>query len=136
MDPTFFPARRYLGQALAQKGKYKQAIDEFEKAVAGSNGSPLMRAELAYTVGLAGKKDEARQVLEELKQIAAERYITAYYMALVSSGFGDRDETFNLLERAFQDRAFQMPFLKVDPRFDWLHNDPRFASLLERIGLQ
>jgi len=136
LDPTFFPARRYLGQALAQKGKYKQAIDEFEKAATGSNGSPLMPAELAYTVALAGKKDEARQVLEELKQIAAERYITAYYMALVSSGLGDRDETFNLLERAFQDRAFQMPFLKVDPRFDWLHKDPRFASLLERIGLQ
>ncbi len=136
LDPTFFAVRRYLGQAYAQKGKYDQAIDEFQKAVAGSGGSPLIRAELAHAFALAGRKDEAEKILAELKQLATERYISAYSVALVYSGLGNKNETFNSLERAFQDRADYLVFLKVDPRFDWLHNDPRFASLLDRIGLQ
>ena len=136
LDPTFFPVRRYLGQAYAQKGKYDQAIGEFQKAVAGSGGSPLIRAELAHTLAIAGKKDEAEKILAELKQLATDRYIPAYSIALVYSGLGNKDETFNSLERAFQDRADYLVFLKVDPRFDWLHGDPRFASLLERVGLR
>lgn len=136
LDPTFFAVRRYLGQAYAQKGKYEQAISEFQKAVAGSGSSPLMRAELAHTLAIAGKRNEAERILAELKQLATERYISSYSIALVYSGLGNKDETFNSLERAFQDRADYLVFLKVDPRFDWLHGDPRFASLVERVGLR
>ena len=136
LDPTFFAVRRYLGQAYGQKGKYEQSIAEFQKAVAGSGGSPLMRAELAHTLALAGKKDEAQKILGELKQLATERYISPYHIALVYSGLGNKEETFNLLEKGLQDRTDYMVFLNVDPRFDWLHNDPRFTSLLDRVGLR
>jgi eukaryotic-like serine/threonine-protein kinase len=136
LDPTFFAARRYLGQAYAQKSKYEQAVSEFQRAVAASGGSPLMKAELAHAYALAGKKDEAQKILAELQQVSAQRYISPYSIALVYSGLGNKDETFNSLERAFQDRADYLVFLKVDPRFEWLHGDARFASLLERIGLQ
>ena len=136
LDPTFFAVRRYLGQAYTQKGKHEQAIAEFQKAVAGSGGSPLIRAELAHALALAGKKDEAQKILGELKQLATERYISPYHIALVYSGLGNKDETFNSLERAFEDRADYLVFLNVDPRFEWLHSDPRFASLLERVGIR
>jgi tetratricopeptide (TPR) repeat protein len=136
VDPAFFAARRYLGQALAQKGKHDQAIAEYQRAVAASGGSLLIRAELAHTLGFAGKKDEAERILTELKQLSTERYISPYHIALVYSGLGNKDETFTWLERAFQNRADYLVFLKVDPRFDWLHSDSRFANLLERIGLR
>ncbi len=135
LDPTFFAVRRYLGQAYAQKGKYEQAISEFQKAVAGSGGSPLMRAELAHTLAIAGKKDEAERILLDLQRLATDRYISPYHIALVYSGLGNKDETFRSLERALEDRADYLVFLRVDPRFDWLHDDPRFASLLDRVGL-
>jgi tetratricopeptide (TPR) repeat protein len=135
LDPTFFAVRRYLGQAYAQKGKYDQAIAEFQKAVAGSGGSPLMRAELGHTLAIAGKRDEAQRILAELNQLASERYISPYHIALIHSGLGNRDETLSLLEKGLQDRTDYMVFLKVDPRFDWLHKDSRFTSLLERVGL-
>jgi serine/threonine protein kinase/tetratricopeptide (TPR) repeat protein len=136
LDPTFFAVRRYLGQAYAQKGKHEQAIAEFQKAVAGSGGSPLMRAELAHTLAIAGKKDEAQKILAELKQLATERYISPYHIALVYSGLGNKDETLGSLERGLQDRTDYMVFLKVDPRFDWLHDDPQFTSMLDRVGLR
>jgi eukaryotic-like serine/threonine-protein kinase len=136
LDPTFFAVRRYLGQAYAQTGKYEQAVAEFQKAVAAAGGSPLMRAELAHTLAIAGKKDEAQRILAELKQLATERYISPYHIALVYSGLGNKDETFTSLERALQDRADYLVFLNVDPRFDWLHKDSRFTSLLDRVGLR
>jgi serine/threonine-protein kinase len=136
LDPTFFAVRRYLGQAYAQKGKYDQAIAEFQKAVAGSGGSPLMRAELAYALAIAGRKDDAQKILAELNQLAAKRYISPYHIALVYSGLRDKDETFRLLERGLEQRADYMVYLKVDPRFDWLHDDSRFSSLLDRVGLR
>jgi serine/threonine protein kinase/tetratricopeptide (TPR) repeat protein len=136
LDPTFFAVRRYLGQAFAQKGKHEQAIAEFQKAVAGSGGSPLMRAELAHTLAIAGKKDEAQKILAELKQLATERYISPYHIALVYSGLGNKTETLNSLERGLQDRTDYMVFLNVDPRFDWLHDDPQFTSVLDRVGLR
>ena len=134
LDRRFFPAHRYLGQNYGQKGKYDQAISEFQRAVS-ANGSPQMRAELAYTYGRAGKKDEAQKILTALQDPSAEGYISPYGIALIYSGLGNKEETFNWLERGLQERADYLVFLKVDPRFDWLHGDPRFNSLLERIGL-
>jgi serine/threonine-protein kinase len=133
LEPSFFIAQRYLGQSYAQKGKYEQAIDKFQSAASG--GSPMLRAELANTYGLAGKKDEAQKILTDLQRQSSERYVSSYSIALIHSGLRNKEETFNWLERGLQERADYLVFLKVDPRFDWLHGDPRFKSLLERIGL-
>ena len=135
LDPGFFAARRYLGQAYGQTGKYDQSLSEFQKAVAASGGSPLIRAEMAHTLAVAGKKDEAEKVLANLKQISSERYFSAYHIALIYAGLGDKNEALNWLEKAFEQRGDYLVFLKVDPRFDSLHSDARFASLLSRIEL-
>ncbi|HKA20039.1 MAG TPA: protein kinase [Blastocatellia bacterium] len=135
LDPTFFAVRRYLGQSYTQKGRYDQAISEFQKAVVGSGGSALIRAELGHTFGVSGRKDEAEKILGELKQLRTEKYFSPYHLALVYSGLGNKEETFNALERAVEERADYLVFLNVDPRFEWLHQDPRFASLKQRVGL-
>jgi tetratricopeptide (TPR) repeat protein len=135
VDPTFFAARRYLGQSLTQKGKYDQAVAEFQRAIAASGASPLMRAELANTLALAGKRDEAEKTLAELKDLSSQKYFSPYHIALIYAGLGNKDEALNWLDKAFEQRADYLVFLKVDPRFDLLHNDPRFTTLLQRIGL-
>lgn len=134
LNPSSFLARRYLGQAYAQKGKYDQAIDQFQRAASGD--SPLVRAELANMLARAGKRVDAEKILAELKQLHNESYFSAYHIALIYAGLGDKNESFNWLDRAFQERADYLVFLKVDPRFDWLHGDARFASLVERVGLR
>ncbi|MFY9555825.1 MAG: protein kinase [Blastocatellia bacterium] len=135
LDPTFFAARRYLGQAYCQKGKYEQAVGEFQKAVAASGGSPLMRAELAHTLAVAGKKDEAEKILADLKLITTQRYFSPYHVALIYAGMGEKTESLNWLEKAVEQRADYLVFINVDPRLEALKTDPRFASLLERVGL-
>ena len=135
LDPTFFAARRYLGQAYAQKGKYDQAVSEFRSAVAASGGSSLLRAELAHALAVAGKKDEARKILAELEQLAAERYFSPYHIALIYAGLGERDAALNWLEKAFEQHADYLVFMNVDPRLESLKSDARFATLKQQIGL-
>lgn len=56
-------------------------------------------------------------------------------MATVYLGLGDTDATFAWLERAVQTRASALLYLAVDPRYDPVRSDPRFADLVRRIGL-
>jgi hypothetical protein len=56
-------------------------------------------------------------------------------VALVYAALGQKDEAFEWLETAFQDRQWMMAFLKVDPRWDTIRSDPRFDKLLKRTGL-
>jgi serine/threonine-protein kinase len=136
LDPSFFVARRYLGLSYAQKGKYKEAIDEFEKAIASSGGSPLMRAEYANTLALSGDTKKAQDELQSLIEISKQKYLSAYHIAAIYVALKDNDRAFEWLEKAFQERADWMAFLKVDPRFDSLHSDPRFVDLQRRMNLR
>jgi tetratricopeptide (TPR) repeat protein len=136
LDPSFFVARRYLGLSYAQKGMYKEALAEFEKAIASSGGSPLMRAEYANTLALSGDTTKAEDELRSLIELSKQKYLSAYHIATIYVGLKDKDRAFEWLERAFQERADWMAFLKVDPRFDSLHSDPRFVDLQRRMNLR
>ena len=136
LDPNFFAARRYLGLAYTQKGMYAEAIRECRQAVSTSRGSILIRAELAQALASSPNKehkDEARQILGELIAASNERYVSQYHMAAIYAMLGERDRAFESLERAYEERADYLAYLNVDPRFDSVRTDPRFASLKQRI---
>jgi len=135
IDPGFHVAHRYLGMAYEQQGRHAEAVDAFQKATALSGGSSLMKASLARALAVAGRTSEARQILGELKQAGLTGYLSPYYLALIHAGLNDKAEAFGALEAAVEDRSDWCAFLKVDPRFDPLRSDPRFTSLLRRVGL-
>jgi DNA-binding winged helix-turn-helix (wHTH) protein/TolB-like protein/predicted Zn-dependent protease len=134
LDANFFPARRYLGLAYEQKGMYSEAIAEFQQGVKLS-GSPLMVALLGHSYAASGKRDEAKRVLAELKHLSSQRYVSPYTIAAIYTGLGDKDQAFVWLERAFEERDIWLMNMKVDPVFNSLHSDKRFADLLRRTGL-
>lgn len=134
LDPTFYVARRYLGLSYAQKGMYKEALAEFEKAIAGSSNSPLMRAEYANTLALSGDTVKAQSELDGLVALSRQRYVSAYHIASVYVGLKDKKQAFEWLDKAVQERADWMVFLNVDPRFDSLRSDPHFNDLLQGMS--
>ncbi len=135
LDPNFFAAHRYLGLAYQAQGRHADAVAALQKAAPLSRGSVLLKAELAHALALAGRREEAQQILTELQQIETQRHISPYHFALVHLGLGDRDRAIQLLNEAFAERAERLVWLRVDPRFDSLRQDPRFNDLIERIGL-
>ncbi len=62
-------------------------------------------------------------------------YVPATTIARFYTGLGDKDQAFNWLEKAYDEHAYTLVLLKIDPWFDSLHNDPRYTDLLRRIGL-
>jgi hypothetical protein len=96
---------------------------------------PVHLAALGHTYAISGRVVEARGVLEQLRKQSGQRYVSAYGVAAIHAGLGDIDQAFAWLERSLEDRDGWMVYLKVDPRFDVLHCDPRFAGLLRGIGL-
>jgi tetratricopeptide (TPR) repeat protein len=134
LDPNFYVARRYLGLAYVQKGMYKEALEQYDKALELSP-SPLIRGERASVLALSGDVDKAQSELKELQEIAKQRYISAYHIATIYVALKDRNSAFEWLEKAFQERADWMVFLKVDPRFRSLRSDPGFTDLLRRMHL-
>jgi TolB-like protein/Flp pilus assembly protein TadD len=133
MDPTFYYAHYNLGEALEMKGRIPEAIAEYEKAIA-LDDDPLPRALLGRLYAKIGRKDEARQVLQRLRDSAKQRYITPYLSAMIHIGLGEKDQAIDFLEKTYEDRdGYSIGFIKVDRDLDPLRGDPRFETLVQKV---
>ena len=92
-------------------------------------------AALGHAYSLSGERDKANKILDELREMSKQRYVSPYLIAIVYVGLGDKDQAFAWLDKAFQDRSSLLLWLKVEPQFDSLRDDPRFQDLLRRVGL-
>lgn len=135
MDPNFILAHHRLGLAYEQQAKYNEAIAEFKQVVTLTERKPLGVAALARAYALAGKRADAQKILNELQQMSNDRYVSPAAVAAIYAALGDKDQAFTWLERAQKEHDGILVRLKVDPRYDSLRSDPRFAELLKRAGL-
>jgi len=136
LDKDYIFAHDILAQAYEQKGVLEEAIAESEKAAALSERRTLSLGTLGHVYTAAGKLEEANSVLDELKELSKQKYVSAYDVALVCAGLGDADQSFEYLEKAYDEHNGWLNFLNVEPRFDNLRSDPRFAALLKKMGLK
>jgi len=134
-DPNFVLLHYHLGRAYGEKGMYPEAISELEKARSLSGNQPAMLMGLGNIYGMAGRKAEARQVLQQLNGMAKTRYVPAVYFAAVYAGLGEKEKTFQWLNTAYEQRTDYLIYLNVEPMGDPLRSDPRFKDLVRRIGL-
>jgi adenylate cyclase len=135
MDPSFPLTHSLLGRAYLAKGMYRESLVELEKYLALSPGNPAALAGLAYAQARAGERNQALRVFEELRELSKQRHVPSYLFAVVYAGLGDKDQAFTWLEKAYEERDGSLPMLKVNPSWDLLRSDPRFAELLRRVGL-
>lgn len=128
-------AYSFLGMAYEQKGQSREAIAALEQCVAISRGDPLYQASLAHAYATFGRKQEARKILAELRQRAKREYVSPYNIAVVWLSLGNKEEALTWLKKAYADRSFLLVIINSSPWFDPLRSDPRFQSLVRRIGL-
>lgn len=135
--PLFPTAHFWMGMAYLGKRMYAPAIAELEKRLSLSKDyDPQTRAQLAFAYAMSGKKDEARKILAELKQLHRDHRASPYVVAIVYAGLNERDQAFAWLDESYRQRSRPLPSgLKVNPAWDNLRSDPRFGDLLRRMGL-
>jgi DNA-binding winged helix-turn-helix (wHTH) protein/TolB-like protein/Tfp pilus assembly protein PilF len=125
-------ARSCLIRGLIAKGDYDRALVELNKRPLQAPGSNAFRAQ---ALALAGRRAEALAELDRALKLSKERYVAAYDIAMIYAALADSENAFLWLEHAMEDRSTLINFLAQDPTFDALRADPRFASLVQRIGI-
>jgi serine/threonine protein kinase/Tfp pilus assembly protein PilF len=133
MDPYFYYAHFNLGKALQLNGQLDEAMTEYKKAAA-LNDDPLVLGLLAQCYAKLGQRADALKTLEQLQQIATQRYVWNYTFALVHIALGENDKAIDYLERDYRDHTdYEIALIKVDPMLDPLRGDPRFQALVSKV---
>jgi pentatricopeptide repeat protein len=83
----------------------------------------------------AGRHTDALRLVLELKRRQQTSYVPTAAFVEAYLGIGDNEQALAWLERAYQEKSEILPYIKVEPFFDPLRGDPRFADLLRRVGL-
>jgi tetratricopeptide (TPR) repeat protein len=133
LDPNFAVAHFALGMAYEQKRKSGGAIAAFQKAVEFSAGNTAFKSNLAHAYAVAGRRNDAVAILNELKDRSKHEFLNPSEIALIYVGLDQKDQAMVWLEKAYDGRFD--PVVLTWPVFDPLRSDPRFQDLVRRIGL-
>lgn len=136
LAPGFWFPHVFASSAYIEKGMYVEAIAEARRA---SELSSAQTVSLVYEgVALAkwGKTDEAQAVLDRLLQISQQkdRWMPPSHIAMMYSALGKTDETIAWLQKGIEQHDPKIAFIKVQPVFNNLRNDPRFQDVMRRAG--
>lgn len=133
IDQDFPLTHLGLGMAYRQKGMYEEAIAELQHpSLRGKAGAA------GYLVGAlaaSGRRSEASKILEDLRRQSEQKYVQPVWLAAAHAGLGEKEQAFAQLEKGYREGGSKMFYVKVDPVFDPLRSDPRYAGLLERLKL-
>jgi len=135
MDPNFIAATFRLIGIYEQEGKYQEAIAATPRMMPNIRGHSSDAAALRQGYAASGAKGYWQKQLEWMTQEFRQPYLPASDLAGVYARLGDKEQAFTALEKAYEERDGGLNLLNVDPAFDSLRADPRFADLARRLGL-
>jgi tetratricopeptide (TPR) repeat protein len=134
IDPDFWVGYITSGMAYEQLGQTDLALEAYAKAARLSAGNSKALSFTGHALAVAGRVQEARDVLAALLTRSRERYVPPFAIALVYAGLNERDAAFEWLERGYAVHDIHLIFLPVDAKWDPYRDDPRFSALLKRCG--
>jgi eukaryotic-like serine/threonine-protein kinase len=136
IDRNFSNGYLLLGFVYERLGRYEESINALNRAMELMSGSIVPVSAVGYVLAASGRRDEARAILDHLKKLSNERYVSPYFLAWIHIALQDRDAAFGCLDRAVELREEWLIWLATDPWLDYLRDDPRFAGVLQRVGLK
>jgi serine/threonine-protein kinase len=118
-----------------KKGEYHKGILLLQTAVSLSAGDTTWLAQLGQVYGIAGQTERAREILRQLEEEAARRYVSPYHLAYVHTGLGEPELAIDCLEQAYERRSGAVYGIRSSFLFTALHSHPRFTALLRKMNL-
>lgn len=135
LDRHFARALEHLGETYALQGKPAEAVEQLIKAEIIWGASPEQIKMLRKGNSVSRWESYLQNQLELVIRDAEKHEISAGYIATMYARLGKKDEAFKWLEKAYKAREGEMGGLKVNPHWNNLREDPRFADLIRRVGL-
>ncbi len=134
MNPNFAIAHLYLGSALREQGRVDEAIAEIQTGISlgsGQQGLP----HLGYAYAVAGRRRRSRKGHQRVNGTGKAALCLAVRSGMCLCGAWKKDRAFEWLEKSYQEHAWDMVGLRIQPMLDGLRADPRFSDLVRRVGL-
>ena len=129
-------AHLFAASAYIEEGMFDVAFGVGNQAKKLSPSQNWSIAFGAYALAKSGKTAEARIVLDELLKVSKSNYVPPYHFALVYNGLGETQKALDYLEKGYAEKDVHMVFLKVEPKWNNLRNEPRFAQLMKRMNFE
>jgi adenylate cyclase len=138
MDPANSLSYHMLGYIFLKMNKPDEAVDAWEKANTFEGVfSAQENAELRKIYQTDGAAAFLRKEAElEQQWIHKGKYRSPLFIALHYAGAGANEDALTWLERSVQQRAAWLPELKMEPTWDAFRSNPRFITLLKKVGLE
>ena len=135
LDPTFLPGHWSYGNILSYLGRHDEAIALADRALTLSHRQSFFLAFAGRLYASAGRIAESDAIVAELRARAPQAYVSPLGFAEIAIAAGRFDEAFSWLDRAYKERSPFLVALGVAPFYDAVRGDPRFMTMLERLGL-
>lgn len=135
LDPDLEVGPLALAEAYVQNSSFEEALKTLQESSAPTEDEARL-AVLGRVNGLSRQSERARETLRELVEVNRHRYVSGYYFSQVYLALGETALALDWLERAAEEHSPLIVYAKVAPQFDRLRAEPRFRTLLRRIGLE
>ena len=133
LDPNYYWAHFFLGITYEQKGMHKEAIAEIVKARELA-GDPALASAMSKAYATSGYQGALRTWAEDwAEDVERGEMVQPSSVAMIYSRLGEKEKALEWLEKAFQQRARGLVYVRVEPQLDPLRSDPRFQNLLRRM---
>jgi eukaryotic-like serine/threonine-protein kinase len=136
MDPSFARSHYELGLVLEEEGKFEEAINEFKLALKQQPDNVTALTALGHAQARAGRRAEAEKIIARLQELSKRQYVSPFQTAVVYAGMDERKLALDWLEKSRDERFNWLPFIKVDPVFRNLREEPRFVELAKSLNLK
>jgi len=134
LDPNFLLANTWIVLTYVAKGMCESVVRTIRSVETSAVEHAYSLGYFGYAFGVCGQDEDALRMLDVLSELAKKRYVSPVHQANVLLGLDRKDEAFDLLEKACEERNPMLVLTKAAPFFDPLKTDPRHVELLRKIG--
>ncbi len=131
-EPNFAHGRAVAGLLFRHLNRIEEALLHSKAAHELSPETPWFTANLAATYAKAGEKEKAILLLQTL-EAEKNQYVSPFCVAQIYLHLGDKEKTFEMLEKALEDKDIWFPWIVTDPSLDGLRNEPRLIALTAKL---
>ena len=130
------PAHGLLGMAYEVQQNYDAAIAEYQAGLRLVPAHSYIRGMLGHAYAKSGRAKEARALLQQFTNVDFEQGgLSDLKTSYIYMGLGEQDRVFELLEKDYEERDPELPYINADPVFDPVRTHPRFVALVRKMGL-
>ncbi len=135
LDPNYSIALTWLGASYLLKGMYDEAMLAIQKQMTVDGRSPTIIEEFRNAYEKSGIKGAHQSYINRWKKLSEQYYVSPFRLAQAYAFLDEKDQAFEWLDKAYEERSPMLVYLRNYPSFDNLRSDPRFKALLKKIGL-